>query len=203
MRFAINGVLVYVLSTIFICYLSFSLRMRELTPLTWNALFWIILLFSSVTAAAKSFMQESQSRQVYYYSIASPQAVIVSKIIYNALVLTLICFIAYVVYSIILKNPVQDQTLFILNLFMGSVAFSSVLTMVSGIASKANNSGTLMAILSFPVIIPVLLLLIKISKNAMDGLDRSQSLDEIMLLAAINVMVVTVSFILFPYLWKS
>lgn len=37
----------------------------------------------------------------------------------------------------------------------------------------------------------------------MDGLDRSLSLDELLTLLAINMIVVTVSYILFPYLWRS
>jgi heme exporter protein B len=61
----------------------------------------------------------------------------------------------------------------------------------------------LMAVLSFPVIIPLLMLLIKLSKNAMDGLDRSVSYDEIGVLVLINIIVVSVSLLLFPYLWRD
>jgi heme exporter protein B len=60
-----------------------------------------------------------------------------------------------------------------------------------------------MAILSFPVIIPLLILLIKLSKNAMDGLDRASSYNEIAVLLAINLIVITVSLLLFPYLWRD
>jgi heme exporter protein B len=75
--------------------------------------------------------------------------------------------------------------------------------MISAIASKAGNSGALIAILGFPVIIPLLIVLIKLSKNAMDGLDQSVSYNEIGVLAAINVIVITASLILFPYLWRE
>jgi heme exporter protein B len=75
--------------------------------------------------------------------------------------------------------------------------------MVAGIASKAENSATLMAILSFPIIIPMLIMLLKISKNAMDGLDRANSLDEILTLLAIDTIVLVLSVILFPFLWRS
>ncbi|MEM8894105.1 MAG: ABC transporter permease, partial [Bacteroidota bacterium] len=36
-----------------------------------------------------------------------------------------------------------------------------------------------------------------------DGLDRASSLDEILVLMAINVSIITLSFLLFPYLWRS
>ena len=75
--------------------------------------------------------------------------------------------------------------------------------MVSAIASKTGNGGMLMAILSFPIIIPVLIVLVKLAKNAIDGLDRSVSLDDIGLMAVINVLVMAVSLLLFPYLWRD
>jgi len=75
--------------------------------------------------------------------------------------------------------------------------------MISAIASKAGNNGTLMAILSFPVIIPVILLLIRISKSAMDGLARYLNYGNIGVLCAINVIVIATSLILFPYLWRD
>lgn len=202
-KYALNGMLLYVGSTVFIAYLSFALRSSQLNPATWNALFWIILLFTSVNAVAKSFMMEPAGRIIYYYTLASPRAVILSKIIYNFLLMLLLSIIAFIFYSIVLGSPVEDLTVFYIALFLGALGFSASLTMISGIASKAGNNATLMAILGIPVLIPMLLLLIKLSKNAIDGLDRASSADEIILLAAINVMIATVSFILFPYLWKA
>ena len=198
-KYALNGILLYVVSTIFVCYLSF----KTTPPLVWNALFWIILLFAAINAISKSFVQESKGRLLYYYQIASPQAIIIAKIIYNAFLMILMAIIALIFYSIVFKNEVGDSWLYFLAVLIGSISFSSVFTMISAIASKANNNGTLMAILSFPVIIPILILIIKLSKNAMDGLDRSVSLDEIGILCAINLIVVVSSLLLFPYLWRD
>jgi heme exporter protein B len=149
------------------------------------------------------FIQEHQGRQLYYYMIASPEAIILSKIIYNTGLTLVLALLGYAVFSVILGNPVQDQGLFLLNLILGSIGFSASLTMVSGIASKAGNNATLMAILSFPVIIPILLMAIRISKNALDGLDWSVSADKLLALAAINAIVAVTGYILFPYLWRS
>ncbi len=198
-KYAFNGILLYVVSTIFVCFLSF----KQINPITWNALFWIIMLFASVNAIAKSFIQENKGRQLYYYSIASAKAVILSKIIYNIFLMLLLSIIALVFYTLVFRNPIGDLLFYLLAVLIGSISFATVFTMISGIASKASNSGALMAVLSFPVIIPLLMVLIKFSKNAMDGLDRSVSLNEIGVLAAINLIVVTVSLLLFPYLWKE
>ncbi|WP_034257096.1 heme exporter protein CcmB [Adhaeribacter aquaticus] len=202
-KYAFNGMLLYVSSTVFICYLSFGLRGGTLGVPVWNALFWIILLFTSVNAIAKSFTQESKGRLLYLYSLVSPQGVILAKIAYNTCLMLILALMCYLFYTIVIGNPVQDDYLFLATILLGAIGFSTSLTMVSGIAAKASNSGTLMAILGFPIIIPMLLMLMKMSKNAIDGLDRSASLDELITLLAINAIVVTISFILYPYLWRN
>ncbi|SMD41721.1 heme exporter protein B [Aquiflexum balticum DSM 16537] len=202
-KYALNGILLYVVSAVFITYLSVGAKQGNIDIPTWNALYWIIILFSAVNAVAKSFVQEHQGRQLYYYMIAAPESIIISKMIYNTLLTLILALLGYLVFSIILGNPVADQGLFILNLILGAIGFSACLTMVSGIASKASNNATLMAILSFPVIIPILLMTIRVSKNAIDGLDWSVSVDKIVTLLAINAIIAVTGYILFPYLWRS
>jgi heme exporter protein B len=183
--------------------MSFNVRKGSITPITWNALFWIILLFNAVNAMAKSFLQENKGRYFYLATIVSPQAIILSKILYNTLLMLVLSILNLLFYSLVMGNPVADLGLFLVNLGLGSIGFSGAFTLVSAIASQANNSGTLMAILGFPIILPLLLILIKVSKNAMDGLDLSVSTDEIFTLLAIDAIVVTVSWVLFPFVWKN
>ena len=198
-KYALNGVVLYVVSTIFVCFLSFI----SLKDVTWNALFWIIMLFASINTVSKSFLQESKGRQLYIYTIASPLALIISKTIYNVLLMLLVTLIALAFYTAIFNYVPQDMGLYILATVLGSLSFSTIFTMISAIASKAGNGGMLMAILSFPVIIPVIIMLIKLSKNAVDGLDRSVSVDEIVTIIIINVLVTAFSLLLFPYLWRD
>lgn len=200
MKYALNGILLYVVSTVFVCYLSFH---NIVHPATWNSLFWIIMLFASINAVAKSFIQESTKRQLYLYTLASPQAIILSKIIYNVVLMMLLSIICFVFYSLFIGNIVQDIPMFIIALLLGSCGFSSILTLMSAIASKTNNNLALMAILSFPVQIPLLMILIKLSKSAIDGLEHSVSYQYIILLLLMNVIVVALSYILFPYLWRD
>lgn len=202
-RYAVGGMLLYVGSTIFVCYLSFKVNQNDLTPIVWNTLFWIILLFTAVNAIAKSFAQERLGRLLYYYTIASPRAIIISKIVYNSLLMLVLAGIGFGFYVFVMGNPVADLGLYLISIILGSLGFASVLTMVAGIASKAENSATLMAVLSFPIILPMLLMVMKLAKNALDGLDRSVSLDEISTLLAIDAIVIALSCMLFPYLWRS
>jgi len=202
-RAALNGMLLYVGSTVFVCYLSFALRGGELPAPAWNALFWIILLFTAVNAAAKGFLQESRGRLLYYYTLVRPQAVILAKISYNALLLLGLSLAGLAVYAVVLGNPVQNMSLFVANVMLGALGFATTLTLVSGIAAKATNSSTLMAVLGFPLMIPMLLLLIKVSKNALDGLEFDASRSALLTLVALNLIVTAVSYLLFPFLWRS
>lgn len=202
-KYALNGIILYTVSTIFICYLAFSIRGASMSPNVWNTLLWIIVLFSAINAIAKSFLQESDRRNVYYYSITSPLAIIIAKIIYGMILMSVLVSLALLVYSVLLGNPVDDLLLYIFVLFTASLALSSMLTMLSAIASKAGNNSMIMAILSFPIVAPVILMAIKASKNAMDGLARSESMDEILVLIALNVIIITLALLLFPYLWRN
>lgn len=195
--------MLYLFSTAFICYLTFSLRQNQITPLVWSGLFWITILFTVINSVAKSFIGEKKGREIYLYSIAAPESIILSKIIYNAALTTLLAFTGFLVFIVLLKNPVVDLMYFLLILFLGSIGFASSLTLLSGIAAKANNSQILMTVLSFPVVISVLLITVKVTKNCIDGLDRSISTNDVITLVAINCLVTAASYLLFPYIWRS
>lgn len=199
----ISGLVLYLFSTAFICYLTFSLRQNQITPLVWSALFWITILFTVINTIAKSFIGEKKGRDIYYFSIASPEVIIISKIIYNFLLTLILSFAGFSLFVLLLKNPIVDINLFCLVIALSSMGFSSSLTLLSGIAAKANNSNILMAVLSFPIIISVLLITVKITKNCIDGLDRSVSTNDLLTLLAINCLVTAASYLLFPYIWRS
>ena len=164
---------------------------------------WITILFTVINTVAKSFIGEKRGRDIYYYSIASPEAIIISKVIYNFLLTILLSFTGFFLFVVLLNNPVLDVGLFSLVIVLGAMGFSASLTLLSGIAAKANNSHILMSVLSFPIIISVLLITIKVTKNCIDGLDRSVSTNDLLTLLAINCLVTAASYLLFPYIWRS
>jgi heme exporter protein B len=199
-RYALGGIFLYVITTVFVCYLSFKNIIDENA---WNALLWLIILFASVNASAKSFLQESKGRLLYYYTLSSPQSFILSKIIYNAILMLLLSVVCLVCYVLFMGNIVKNLPLFILLIVLGSIGISSLLTMISAIASKANNNFTIMALLAFPIIIPILITIIRLSQNAIDGTDFSHNLKYLVVLFSLDVIVITLAYLLFPYLWKD
>ncbi len=198
-KHAISGIMLYVVSTIFVVYTA----IKGVNPAVWNALFWIVILFASVNAMVKSFVQENSNRQLYYYSLANPTAIILSKMIYNTGLLLVLSLLSYGAFILFAGNPVKDSYQFFLALFLGSLGFSITFTFIAAISAKANNSSTLMAILSFPLVIPIILTLVKISANALRIMQDSEINKDIMTLLAIDLLMIAVAFILFPFLWRD
>lgn len=199
--YTLNSILLYAFSTVFISYLSFN---GSIETATWNALFWIILLFTSINAVVKSFVQESPARHLYYFTLTGPQAVILSKIIYNSLLMLIITFFTFLFYMFYLGNQIEHYALYFSALAFGALGFASLLTMVSAISSRSNNNFGLMAILSFPIILPMLITVIKVSKMALVGASYTpEAWKYIGILALLNVIVIILAYLLFPYLWRE
>ncbi|HEY6162064.1 MAG TPA: heme exporter protein CcmB [Bacteroidia bacterium] len=199
-KYAFGGMLLYVVSTVFICRQCFD-TIKD--PLTWGALYWIILLFAAVNAAGRSFIQESKGRLLYLYTLASPEAVILSRTVYNIILMAVLSLICFGFYAILLGDPVQNTGLFLVTIIFGSMGLSCTLTMVSAIASKTNNNFTLLAILGFPIMLPLLVTLIKLTMNAISNPDWLINIKYVGALLGLNLIVVTLSWLLFPYLWRD
>nr|PZN53411.1 MAG: ABC transporter permease [Bacteroidota bacterium] len=199
----ISGIGLYLFSLVFICYLTFNLRQNVISPATWSALFWLVILFSAVNTVAKSFIGEKPGSLMYLYMVASAQEIILTRIIYNFILCLLLGLLGYGLFTLFVDNPVADTSVFMAGLVLTCLGFSASLSLISGIASKARNSNVLMAVLSFPVLIGILLMAIRITKNALDGLEAAASRDEMLNLVGINVISGALSYLLFPYIWRS
>ncbi len=194
------GVLLYIASTIFVLYLSID----EPAANVWNGLFWVIQLFICVNTVAKSFLQESKSRMLYFYSVTSPVQFIVSKLIYNVMLMILMSIISLFLFFIFLNNPVENSLRFIGITILGGASISIVFTLMSAIAAKAQHNAALIAILGFPVILPQLLLLMRLSKTAFAEVFREGAVLQLSgLIIGLDVLVIVMAIILFPYLWKD
>ena len=194
------GVLLYVASTIFVLYLA----MGQPESTVYNGLFWMIQLFVCINAVAKSFMQESKGRMLYFYSITSPIHFIIAKLIYSTIVMLLMVLVSLILFWFLLGNPIMNPLQFVGIACLGGISLSLVFTLMSAIAAKAQQNAAIMAILGFPLIIPQLLLLIRLSKSAFGEVFREGALLQIiLLLIGLDVLAVVLAIVLFPFLWKE
>jgi heme exporter protein B len=198
-RSAISGIFLYVISTLFVVYETFV----KIQPNVWNTLFWIILLFVAVNAMVKSFVQEKGNRVLYYYSLLNPSHVLIAKIVYNTLLLLVLSLLIWGLFIFFGDNPVKDTGLFLLILFLGSFGFSVTFTFLASLVAASNQSSTLLAVLSFPLIIPIILMLVKISAHALRLIQDTAVSGDLAILIAIDLLLCGVALLLFPFIWRD
>lgn len=195
------GILLYIASTIFVLYLSLP---ESPIADVWNSLFWVIQLFVCVNTVAKSFLQESKGRMLYFYSIASPVSFIIAKLLFNMVLMLVMSLVSLLLFFVFLDNPVADSIRFIGIVLLGGTSISLVFTLMSAIAAKAQQNAALIAILGFPIILPQLLLLMRLSKSAFGEVFRGGAVWQLAgLISLLDILVVAMAVILFPYLWKE
>lgn len=192
----------YVISSIYIIYISYQ-PTGILGLENWVSIFWVIILFSSISAVSKSFFQESGSRNYYYYFVLSPDELILSKLIYNFLFIVFVTFLTFLVFSSLLGNFINSYSFFITLLFIGSLSISNCLTLISAIGHQVKNNSILTSVLSFPVIIPILLILIKLSKMSSSEFSWNIIQDDFYLLILLNIILIAMTKILFKFLWRN
>ena len=195
----ITGIMLYLASTIFTSFMAFK---GLVAVEVWNALFWIILLFTAINAISKSFIQEER-RSHYYFFLSKAHEIILAKLIYSFLYLFTISILSLIIYSTLLGNPLINYGLFLLNLVLGCLGLSAAFTMISSIAFRTSNRSIMMAVLGFPVIIPVLVLAISNSFKILDSYVLMQIQGNLTALFSVDVIIIALTFVLFPFTWKS
>ncbi len=202
-RAAWGGMLLYVVSAVYVCFLAVK---NGLGTATWNALFWVILLFAAFNALARSFQREDNSRQLYLYTLVDPRSVVMARTLYNAATMVILSLLSLLFFVLFLGDGALDNAhlgLFILAVVLGGIGFATVLTLVSAIAARAGNGLGLMAILGFPIVLPMLLAVMRASKLSLDGVAWSVSSTYFAGILLLNVITVTLAWVLFPYLWRD
>lgn len=197
-QYTFYGILLYIAATIFVLYMA----VEEPETKVWNGLFWVIQLFICINAVAKSFLQESQGRMLYFYSVASPRDFVLAKLLFNSLLMLIMSLLSLILFTLFLGNPMQKAATFTGLVLLGGWGLSLVFTFLAAIAAKARQNAAIMAILGFPIIIPQLILLTQLS-NAAFSPDLTIPIANVLLLVALNVMVILLAVILFPFLWKD
>jgi len=197
-QYSFYGIVLYVASTIFVIYLA----MGQPEPVVWNGLFWTIQLFVCVNAVAKSFLQESKGRMLYYYSLSGPGEFILARLLFNAVLMFMMSIISLLLFQLLLGDPLAHALQFAGIALFGGFGLSLVFTFLSAIAARAQQNAALMAILGFPLIIPQLLLLMRLSNTAF-GAFQGSIREIILLLAGLDILIIALAIILFPFLWKD
>jgi len=193
------GVLLYVGATVFVVYMMSG----QPETRTWNALFWLTQLFVAVNSVAKSFLQEHLTRFRYYFTLVRPATFLLAKMTYSIVLMLIMSLVSLLLYYLMLGWPLEQGGLFVVITMAGSISLSAVFTFLSAIAARAQQNSALMAILGFPLVTPVLLILSRLALKALTPVYMPDWWGLALVLLALDILVVLLGVILFPFLWQE
>jgi heme exporter protein B len=122
--------------------------------------------------------------------------------IYNLLLMLLISIVSSLLFKLVLGSPVKNSLVYFIVILLGATSFSFLFTLVSSIASKAQNIA-LTAVLGLPLIVILLIYLMKLSREAFFAETSENFFKTLGILVLFDFMLFILSLILFPYLWRD
>ncbi len=205
LKYAIAGLLMYVLSTVYLVYFSLEYQgvRADLVPTIWSIFFWLIVLFTTVNATFQSFSKLTQGKMLLYYTLVSPQVFIAAKLIVNALVSLILSLLTGLIFVFILGDPSQQFGVLLLSLCIGTIGYSLLFTYISAIASKSGGNASLAVVLGFPLALPLLSIIVKLFGESFNP-SLSLNFDNNLWIAlGFNFIPLLLALILFPYIWRD
>jgi heme exporter protein B len=198
-KHTLYGVLLYIGSTVFAVYMMAG----RPEPEVWNVLFWLTQLFVVVNSVARSFLQEPAHRFRYYYTLVKPQTFLMAKMLYSVVLQLIMTGVSLLLFYLLLGLPLVQVGLFCGVAAIGSISLSVVFTFLSAIAARAGQNAALMAILGFPLITPMLMMLSKLAQKAISSVYVPDWWKLAGVVLSLDGLVVLLGLILFPFLWQE
>ena len=202
-RYAINALAMFILVTISV--ILFSIGQEKVSEHLTGGLFWVVIFFSAMSGLSRAFVsEEERGTTLTLQLIAAPSTIYFGKLIFNLILVFIMNISIVILYYLLFESfVVLNFSLFMLSLFFGSMGIAISSTLIAAIISKANTKGTLYPVLSFPILLPLILTLMELTKFAMDGDLIADSMVELAVLICYDVIMVTAGYMLFDFIWKD
>ena len=202
-RYAVNALAMFILVTISV--IMFSIGSERITEYLTGGLLWVVIFFSAMSGLSRAFVsEEERGTTMTLQLIASPSTVFSGKLLFNLLLVFLMNFVITILFGILFSSfIIRNIPLFAIAFLFGNVGIAVSSTIIAAIISKASSKGTLYPVLSFPILLPLILTLLELTKYAIDGNSISSSMTEILVLVCYDVVMITASYLLFDFIWKD
>ena len=201
-RYAINTLLAF--TGVALLLILFALRADQLDPLPKSGLVWIVILFAAMAGMARSFVYEVEQKtwpmlRVY----AHPTDLYVGKLIYNFLFLLVLNLVTFILYMVLVGLAVENLFYLASGLLFGALGLAAVTTMTSAMISRADRRGAVFSVMSIPLLVPLLLILTRITQVAfIEGSDPS-ALNDLAALVGYCGVTITAGVLLFDFIWDE
>ena len=201
-RYSLNAILLFALVTLFA--VSFSIGAFNAGDEIKSALLWVIIFFSAMSGLSHVFVREEEKHTADTLKLLTgPTSIFLGKFFFNLFLLYLLECITVPLYFALMNFEVEGIFLFFSILLIGSFGLSAGATMTAAIISKANAKGALFAVLSFPILLPVIVAGINGTKISVKDIDISAAGGELQMLVAYAVVVLTAAILLFDFVWNE
>ncbi len=203
MRFALNALIMFVI--VAVSTILFSLANEKVNQNVYAGMFWVVVFFSAMSGLSRTFVSEEERGTTLILSlIANPISIFIGKFLFNLVLLFFINTIIAFLYMILFQDfSIQNWDSFLLAFILGNIGIAGSSTIIAAIISKANVKGTLYPVLAFPVLLPLILMLIEITKSAMEGNPISDVEAELMVLISYDIIMITASVLVFDIIWRD
>lgn len=164
------------------------------------ALFWVILFFTSLATLDKAFTRERERGTLLALQLYVPsQAVFIGKFLYNFIMVFGMSILLGVAFIILMDLTISHIPAIILVFLLGTIGIAAAGTLLGALVSFSANDNYLFAIISFPIFLPIFLLLIQVTGAAITS--PGLGIQDYGFIMAYDVILLAISSILFDYLW--
>lgn len=202
-RYAISALVMFVITTIAI--IMFSLGQENAPPEVLSGMLWVVIFFGAMSGLSRTFvMEEERGTSMTLQLLAPPSAVYFGKLLFNLVLVSALNLFTVFLYLFLVNGfMVKTASIFILTILLGSFGFASAATVIAAIIARANTKGTLYPVLSFPILLPLLLTVIDATKSATQGAPLDEAGGVFQFLISYIVVLTTLSYLLFEFIWKD
>jgi heme exporter protein B len=163
-------------------------------------LLWVILLFSAAAGLPRAFVQEEETQTATALRLAAtPSALFCGKLLYGLTLTLALEALVTPVFVAMTSLDVKSPLLLAAVLAAGGYGLAAGSTRVAAIIAQARSKGTLFSVLAFPVLLPLLLIAVELSRQAVAGDSADVALVQLLLY---DGSVTVAGFMLFPVVWN-
>ena len=202
-RYAINALAMFIIVAISV--ILFSVGNEKISPSLTAGLFWVVIFFTAMSGLSRAFVsEEERGTSLTLQLIAAPSTVFSGKLIFNIILVFAMNTVIAILYSVMFEAfVINNLALFLASFVFGNIGLAVSSTIIAAIISKAGAKGTLYPVLSFPILLPLILTSVQLTLFAFDGISFERAKFELAIVVSYDVVMLTVSYMLFDFIWKE
>jgi heme exporter protein B len=202
-RIALSALFLFMVITI--STIAFTTAGEKIEKYIASALLWIVLFFGSMTGLSRTFVMEEERGTSLLLKLSSrPIEVFFGKLLFTMTLSMSLSILGAGLFLFFLPSLIiGNMMLYWIMVIILSVCMASAITAIAAIISKANGKGALFPVLSFPVLLPPALLGIEALSMAIHGADISEAGSTIIVLLSYAGIMISISSLLFEFIWNE